>query len=465
MPNGSNLPGILTLIHIFETAGKRQKLIASQYRPRLNHSRHPFGRPIETHLVFPECVECRGVRGMCGIDPCPLLAEVRSRLPTFQPRRVDELNGPSPPSVFVGRYNYPKITAGPLAIVAGNEESESLPAPADPADLYGQPLETVAARGVNLVRGRQAVGVTDARSPGRILQTTQELAMAERDVDIEMSFRNPIHLGGQPTFDSLTRPLGPTGEVIRAEVTSNAVIPRKVDSVVDETHLLATDAVEELNQTGVGEAHLTRLLSAGLLGHQQRRRLVPTRWAITATDDMLGKRLFEQVRDLPSLGAVEWRTAEYLDNTFHIILTPGAWAFHMLECWHKGSLWASEMRVIGDWEEEKPRTDYAARVTGAYYAARLAVFEHLLARGRSGSCLIWRDIGPGYWAPVGVWLIREAMRDAMSNPGRQFDSLGGAVEFVAERISNPKVLRDSWFLKRTRQSRLSEYSESTATQS
>lgn len=405
------------------------------------------------------------MRGMCGIEPCPLLAEVRSRLPAFQPRRVDELNGPSPPSVFVGRYNYPKITAGPLATVSTDDGSESMQAPADPAELYGQPLEQVAGRGVNLVRGRQAVEVTDARDPGKILQTTQELAMSEKDVDVEMSFRNPIHLGGQPSFDSLTRPLGPTGEVTHADLTSNAVVPRKVDSVVDETHLLATDAVTELNSSGVGEAHLTRLLSAGLLGHQQRRRLVPTRWAITATDDMLGKQMFEQVRDLPSIGRVEWRTAEYLDNTFHVIITPGAWAFHMLECWHKGSLWASEMRVIDDWEEERPRTDYAAKVTGAYYAARLAVYEHMLGRGRSGACLIWRDIGPGYWAPVGVWLIREAMRDAMNNPGRQFDSLGEAVGFVSERISNPEALRDSWFVKRSRQSRLSEYSRSAEVQS
>lgn len=192
---------------------------------------------------------------------------------------------------------------------------------------------------------------------------------------------------------------------------------------------------------------------------------MPTRWAITATDDMLGKQMFEQVRDLPSIGRVEWRTSEYLDNTFHVIITPGAWAFHMLECWHKGSLWASEMRVIDDWEEERPRTDYAAKVTGAYYAARLAVYEHMLGRGRSGACLIWRDIGPGYWAPVGVWLIREAMRDAMNNPSRQFDSLGEAVGFVSERISNPEALRDSWFVKRSRQSRLSEYSRSAEVQS
>ena len=281
--------------------------------------------------------------------------------------------------------------------------------------------------------------------------------MSEKDVDVEMSFRNPIHLGGQPSFDSLTRPLGPTGEVIRADLTSNAVIPRKVDSVVDESHLLATDAVEELSDTGVGEAHLTRLLSAGLLGHQQRRRLVPTRWAITATDDMLGKQMFEQVRDLPDLGGVEWRTAEYLDNTFHIILTPGAWAFHMLEAWTRGSVWTGTGKVLGDWEDLEPRKEYAHQITGAYYSARLGVLEHMDSMRRSGACLIWRDIGPGYWAPVGVWLIRESVREAMKLAPRQFDSLKQAIDYVAPRVSAPDDLRNSWFVKRGRQTRLDSF--------
>ena len=65
--------------------------------------------------MFPECIECRGVRGMCGIDPCPLLAEVRRQLPTMPSRRIAVLSGPSPPSLFVGRFGYPKVTVGPIA--------------------------------------------------------------------------------------------------------------------------------------------------------------------------------------------------------------------------------------------------------------------------------------------------------------------------------------------------------------
>ena len=52
---------------------------------------------------------------MCGISPCPLLADIRGRLPVVQSGSVSELIGPSPPSLFVGRYGYPDVRAGPRA--------------------------------------------------------------------------------------------------------------------------------------------------------------------------------------------------------------------------------------------------------------------------------------------------------------------------------------------------------------
>jgi len=405
--------------------------------------------------MFPECIECRGVRGMCGIDPCPLLAEVRRQLPTMPSLRIEVLSGPSPPSLFVGRFGYPKVTAGPMASALSSSEDEPV-APADPAEMFGQPLEVVAGRHVNLVRGRHEVGVKDASRPDKVLQTTQELALAARNVDVEMEFTNPVYIGSAPNFDSLSRPLGPTGEVRKAVLTSHPVVPRKVDSVAEETDLLASVAINELSNDGIGEAHLTRLLSAGILGVEERRRMVPTRWAITATDDMLGKQAWERVRDLPTIDKVEVYEATYLDNRFKVILTPGSWAFHMLECWMQGSLWG-ESEILGDHEEGKPRTSYASRVTGAYYSARLAVFEHLEARGRSGAALIWRDIGSGYWAPVGVWLIRETMREAMKQTPKVFDTLAEAVEHIAPNVAKPDDLRNCWFVTRTRQTRIDEW--------
>lgn len=395
---------------------------------------------------------------MCGINPCPLLAEVRSRLPVVEPTSIAEMVGPSPPQLFVGRYGYPDVRAGPSASWLSENDSELAPsATGDPADLFGRPLEEVAARHANLITGGQRMKVQEAQRPGQMLETTQEIAMAAHSVDVELDFASPILIGRSPTFDSMSTPLGPTGEVLRAEVVGHPSIPRKVDSIAGETDLLATDAMDELSASSIGEAHISRLLSSGVLGRESARRLVPTRWSITATDDMLGKRLWRRARDLPSIDKVLVYEATYLDNRFHIILTPGLWAFHMLEAWTRGSLWSDSGGVIGDWEEMKPRAKYADRITGAYYAARLGVLEHMLSVGRSGACLIWRDIGEGYWAPVGVWLIRETVREAMKQTPKQFDSLKEAVDYVGPRVSSSDDLRNSWFVKRGQQTRLDSF--------
>ena len=407
--------------------------------------------------MFSECIECRGTRGMCGISPCPLLADIRGRLPVVQSGSVSELVGPSPPALFVGRYGYPDVRAGPSAAWVPDDSNTAPLASGDPADLFGRPLEEVAARHANLITGGSVMPVNSTSSPGTMLETTQEIAMAEKSVDVELDFAKPIMVGRNPTFDSMSTPLGPSGEVLRAEVVGHTSIPRKVDSIANEEDLLAVDAMGELTEASIGEAQISRLLSSGLLGREGSRKLVPTRWGITATDDMLGKRLWDRVRDHPSLDKVLVYEATYLDNIFHIILTPGLWAFHMLEAWTRGSVWTDSGKVLGDWEDLKPRTEYAHQITGAYYSARLGVLEHMDSMRRSGACLIWRDIGPEYWAPVGVWLIRETVREAMKGTARQFDSLKQAINYVSPRVSAPDDLRNSWFVKRECQTRLDSF--------
>ncbi len=395
---------------------------------------------------------------MCGISPCPLLADIRGRLPVAETSSVSELVGPSPPSLFVGRYGYPKVRTGPSAAWLADEDADAAPlVSGDPADLFGRPLEEVAARHANLITGGSAMSVKSPRSPDAMLETTQQIAMAESSVDVELDFAKPIMVGMNPTFDSMSTPLGPSGEVLRAEVVGHVSIPRKVDAVANEDDLLAVDAMDELTEASIGEAQISRLLSSGLLGREGSRKLVPTRWSITATDDMLSKRLWERVREHPSLDKVLVYEATYLDNIFHIILTPGLWAFHMLEAWTRGSVWTGTGKVLGDWEDLKPRSEYAHRITGAYYSARLGVLEQMDSMRRSGACLLWRDIGPGYWAPVGVWLIRETVREAMKQAPKQFDSLKHAVDYVAPRVSAPDDLRNSWFVKRSRQTTLDSF--------
>ena len=112
---------------------------------------------------------------------------------------------------------------------------------------------------------------------------------------------------------------------------------------------------------------------------------------------------------------------------------------------------------MGDWEDLETRKQYANRITGAYYSARIGVLEHMNSHRRSGACLIWRAIGPEYWAPVGVWLIRETVREALRGTAKEFDTLEKAIEYVAPRVSAPDDLRNSWFVKRGRQMRLDAF--------
>ena len=118
--------------------------------------------------VFPECIDCRGKKSLCGLDPCPLLLELRKKFQPTEPRIADRIEGPSPPQVFVGRYGYPDVRVGPSTIWTQDNATPI----SDPAQLYGRPIEEVATRQAALVTGGQSSKVWEAKLPGRVLAST-----------------------------------------------------------------------------------------------------------------------------------------------------------------------------------------------------------------------------------------------------------------------------------------------------
>ena len=71
-----------------------------------------------------------------------------------------------------------------------------------------------------------------------------------------------------------------------------------------------------------------------------------------------------------------------------------------------------ETYIAHNYEGPKGRTEYAEETAGAYYAARLGALEYLNDIKRNAKVLIVRDVTPDYWAPLGVWVIRETVRNA-----------------------------------------------------
>ncbi len=368
---------------------------------------------------------------MCHQGRCELLDSVRKRIPKVRPvGRVIE--GPSPPDVFVGQYGYPRVGVGPL--VPPSEAVGEAPMLGSVDALVAAPIEDVVAYRSLLFHTRQPSPVRVRRSPPRILDLAREVALSVRPVDTEVQLTKAPPATAMARLDPFAAPMGPGVEAERGRVVGRSVVPRKVDALVGDTDATATVAARELFGSGVGEDHILRLFSVGLLGKATTRRLVPTRWSITAVDDILSKGLAQGVRDMQELGEVRVHSSVLKGNHFHVILLPRRWEFEMLEAWLRGSLWAAGDMMVGDREGHTGRSDYASNVTGAYYAARLAVLEHLTAIHRQASAVVYREVTEEYWAPLGVWVIREGVRQAMRTPATRTATIDEAVELVTSRV-------------------------------
>ena len=218
----------------------------------------------------------------------------------------------------------------------------------------------------------------------------------------------------------------------------------------------------ELYEDGVQVSRIQRILSLGMLGVQDQRKIVPTRWSITAVDDTLSKNLRESVKHYPPIDKFQVYRYEYLDNVYAAILSPRNWEFEWIEAWFPGTAWNETGAVpalMGDYEPYEGRTKYAS-VGGCYYSTRLAVAEALERMQRQASALVLREIRPGYILPVGVWNVRESVRAALKTKPFIFDTFGQALGFACEKLAIPvKTWTKSSMLIRNEliQRRLNQY--------
>jgi len=399
------------------------------------------------------CVACKGSRGLCGIDPCPLLQKIQHTMPAvvrLNPGRPlgRDLFGSSPPSLFVGRHGYPKVSVGPM-LPPEHRDDESARLLDAPRKWLGMTIPDVVGLRASLLRTTHAVPVDmAARFPDRITRISQELAIAARPVDTE------VHLSKAPRFGipmvgDFTPPHGPTVEVERAVLAENVRVERPVERVTSDTDLRAADALVDLYGGGTDIYQLERILSAGMVGLASKRRLVPTRWSITATDDQVGKALIERVLDLPTIDKPTVQFAERFGNRFHVLLLPRVWGFDNVEAWGKGSFWAqtgegradapADIVAAEDWEDHTGRTAYASNTAGGYYATRISVLEHLLKIGRQATAIVLREVTDDYTTPLGVWVVRETSRLAMESKPLVFEDTESAVRHL-----DRHALHKSW---------------------
>jgi hypothetical protein len=246
--------------------------------------------------------------------------------------------------------------------------------------------------------------------------------------------------------------MGPSGQLKKFTLAGNVPIEKSVERIVNDD-LKAAEASFALYKREQDVYKITTILSSGVLGI--KRKLVPTRWSITATDDIITKQLLGKIRDYPSINEYLVYSSRYLDNNFNILLMPGSWEYEGFEAWSPGSFWSKQLKeaeIVGESEGFRGRTAYADKEGGGYYAARIGVVEHLHALRRQARAMVFREIYEGYVVPLGVWVVRETVRNAFNSAPKRFATLAEALKFIdsQQRIPTSSYLRQSVMLRQRR---------------
>ena len=397
------------------------------------------------------CVPCRTTKLLCGKERCPLLVRLHAHQRTHTLLTGTELAGASPPSVFVGRYGYPKISIGPMLPPFGGDTSLL----DTPERWVGRKIDDIVDFRSQLVRTRFQVKELNPEKGNRMVQRTQELAMAATPPHVDATLHRPPQ--GQMRYGATVQPMGPSAP-LKAFDRDTVKVDRHIEKAHSDTDLLARDALSELHAKGVHTSAMSRAFSVGAFGVGKRRKLVPTRWSITAVDSTLGLKLLERTRELPLLGDYQLHEFTGLDNRWSVLLLPTEWCYELIEAWYPNTLWnphRSGISIFHSFELNRGRKGYA-EIGGCYYAARLAVNEHLHRLGRQAGVVIFREAHPGYILPVGVWNVREHVREALRQPPRRYGTLeeamarvGFTMDIPMKRwITNSGVLKDRMFQKR-----------------
>jgi hypothetical protein len=290
----------------------------------------------------------------------------------------------------------------------------------------------------SLIRSRTSHHVK-ARS--KLVEQNQLLAVAKKPTDTEITFKKKPVL--KVTISDVHQPMGPTAPLERLKITENVKIARQVDKILSD-ELKSVQAAKILFDKNTSLYQIMDILSSGALGLEKNKKLVPTRWSITATDDTITKELLKEIRNYPSINEYLVYSSDFLDNHFEILLAPGNWEYEGFEAWQPGSSWyqgvggkSSSPVIVPEYESYKGRTKYAYGQAGGYYAARFAVAEFLSKIKRQARVILFREIYEGYTIPIGVWQVRENVRNAFKNPPARFSTQTEALNHISSKLRFP----------------------------
>lgn len=337
----------------------------------------------------------------------------------------ERLDGSSPPSVFIGSFGYPYVYAGPM-LTPQHGDTSLLDSPEEWIPGQRQ-LDDIIQFRLQLVRGKSRIGVHELDNP--LIQDMQEISLAGNSIDSEAEF-NTRPRG--VTFNEEHAPFGPSAMLKKFDI-NNVRWEHNLEKVFYDTDLKAGEAAVSLHRQGLTFTQIQKAFSTGTMGIRRNRKLVPTRWSITAVDSIIGGHYLDQVRHSDIMETYEVYEFDALKNHFAILLMPTAWQYEWIEAFIR--VLGNEEVIFSDHELYHPKKEYS-NVGGCYYSVRNEIAQRLAIRRLQAGAIVFREAYPGY-VPTGVWLCREETRHALSQKPKEFHDLKSALNCISPGLKLP----------------------------
>jgi hypothetical protein len=294
---------------------------------------------------------------------------------------------------------------------------------------------------LNLVRGKHQV---DAKDIGNgFVEKLQEISLAAASIESEVKFcYRPVGVSFNAAAEH--SPYGPSAPIERFDI-GNVTWNRDLEKVYYDTDLRVADAVIDLHRKGVPFSSIQKAFSVATMGTRGRRHLVPTRWSITACDTTIADHLLEEVKRYDVIDTCEVREFDSLHNHYAVMLIPTGWQYEWMEAFLR--ILGNEELVFADHEGHRKKTTYST-VGGCYYSCKMAVLEALAREKKQAGAIILREARQGY-VPLGVFNVRENVRNAMLQPPREFEDMNQALTHISQKMTLPvtRFIRESTLLR------------------
>lgn len=348
-----------------------------------------------------------------------LISSLAPKIKSLEVKNL-KFEGSTPPGVFVGSFiAQKKVNVGPL--LAFEKNSNIFDSPEDWIGNFD--LENVIKFRISLLRGKRLINVKDVNN--RFVLKLQESVLSKNSLAAKAEFEKP------PRNFSLSeehQPHGPSANIKNFEFEEQRW-NKYLEKVYYDFDLKANEAITFLYEKKLSFSRIQKALSIGCFGLLKNRQLVPTRWSITATDSILGNKEISKVKNNGVIEEFRVYETNLFYNKFLVLLTPTQWQYAAGEAFIN---FFSRTHLFSDYENYFGRKNYSS-MGGCYYAQRFAIAEFLRAKKEQAGAFVFREVFPGY-VPTGVWLCREATKQALTKAPKIFENLDSALNYINSRL-------------------------------